>query len=60
MTDPSPTSHDVVLAAMPLSLVVGLVVSFALSLPAIHGVVGGCVPASGVLGYALFVDPPSG
>lgn len=60
MIDVPLTSHDVVLGAIALSLLLGTVVGFLSSVSATLGLVSGGVPASGLLGYALFIDPPTG
>lgn len=59
MIDVTLSSPDVVLAAIALSLVLGTVVGFTSSVSATLGLIGGSVPASGLLGYALFIDPPT-
>ncbi|MFD1513606.1 hypothetical protein [Halomarina rubra] len=52
--------HDLVLTAIPLMLVLGAGAAVATSLSLIFGLAGGGLPASGMVGYALFVDPPEG
>lgn len=59
MIDIPLSSHDVVLAAIALSVVLGMVVSFVSSVSATLGLAGGCVPAGGLTGYALFINPPT-
>jgi hypothetical protein len=59
MTDAPLTTADVVLAAIGVSLVLGVAVSVVSSVSAMLGLVGASVPASGLLGYALFINPPS-
>ncbi|MFC6837779.1 hypothetical protein [Halomarina ordinaria] len=56
----APTRYDALLAAMPVALAVGGVAGAVLSVPFVVGLAGGSLPASGLLGYALFVDPPEG
>lgn len=50
--------HDVVLATIPLLLVCGAGAAIVTSLSLIFGLAGGSLPATGMVGYALFVDPP--
>ncbi|MFC5972243.1 hypothetical protein ACFPYI_12955 [Halomarina salina] len=50
--------HDVVLAAIPLTLVLGACAAVVSSLSLVFGLAGGSLPATGMVGYALFVDPP--
>lgn len=59
MIDASLSSYDVVLAAIALSLVAGMIVGFVSSVSTTLGLAGGSVPAGGLLGYALFIDPPA-
>ena len=59
MTESDASSrHDVVLAAIPLALVIGAGAAVAFSLSLVFGLAGGSLPATGMVGYALFVDPP--
>ncbi|MWG33700.1 hypothetical protein [Halomarina oriensis] len=50
--------HDLVLAAIPLVLVLGTGAAVVTSLSLMFGLAGGSLPATGMVGYALFVDPP--
>jgi hypothetical protein len=50
--------HDLVLAAIPLALVFGAGAAIVTSLSLMFGLAGGSLPATGMVGYALFVDPP--
>jgi hypothetical protein len=59
MTDHSPTTHDMVLVTIGVSLVLGIAVSAISSVSAIYGLAAGSIPAGGLLGYALFINPPS-
>jgi hypothetical protein len=59
MIDAPLTTADVVLAAIGVSLVLGIAVSVVSSVSAMLGLAGASVPASGLLGYALFINPPS-
>jgi hypothetical protein len=56
----TPSVHDAVLAAIPVSLVVTVLIGVALSLSAGTALAAGSVPASGTVGYALFYNPPAG
>ncbi|RRJ32333.1 hypothetical protein [Halocatena pleomorpha] len=58
MIDASLHTYDAVLAVMMLPMVVGAVVSVVSSISATFGLVAGGIPSLGVLGYALFIDPP--
>lgn len=59
MTESDASSrHDVVLAAIPLTLALGACAAVALSLSLVFGLAGASLPATGLVGYALFVDPP--
>jgi len=55
----NPDTEDAVLAAIPLSFVLAGAVGLAASVPLLAALAGGSLPAGGMLGYALFVDPPS-
>jgi hypothetical protein len=59
MTDVSLATADLVLVAIGVSLALGIAVSAVSSVSAMLGLAGGSVPASGLLSYALFIDPPS-
>lgn len=59
MSVESLATADIVLAAIGVSLVLGITVSAVSSVSMFLGLVGGSVPASGLLSYALFIDPPS-
>lgn len=59
MIDTTLSSYDAVLAAIALSVGAGGVVSVVSSVSALLGLVGGGIPALGIVGYALFIDPPS-
>lgn len=50
--------YDLLLVVMPLSLALGGISSLVFSVSAAVGLAGGSIPASGAVGYALFVDPP--
>jgi hypothetical protein len=50
--------HDFVLAAIPLALVLGTGAAVVTSLSLMFGLAGGSLSATGMVGYALFVDPP--
>jgi hypothetical protein len=49
---------DLVLAAIPLLLAAGAGAAVVTSLSLMLGLASGSLPASGMVGYALFVDPP--
>lgn len=53
------SSYDAVLAVMMLPVAVGTIVSVVSSVSATLGLGVGGIPALGVLGYALFIDPPA-
>ncbi|MFC7153877.1 hypothetical protein ACFQPA_00210 [Halomarina halobia] len=50
--------YDALLAAVAVALAVGGLVGFAFAIPVAVGLAIGSVPATGLVGYALFVDPP--
>jgi len=52
--------HDAVLAAIPASMGIAALVGAALSLSLGTALALGSVPASGTIGYALFLNPPEG
>lgn len=58
MISASLSSYDAVLAGMVLPVAVGSIVSVVSSVSATFGLGVGGIPALGVLGYALFIDPP--
>lgn len=53
------SSYDAVLAVMMLPVALGTIVSVVSSVSATLGLGVGGIPALGVLGYALFIDPPA-
>lgn len=59
MNTVSLATADIVLAAIGVSLVLGIAVGAVSSVSIFLGLAGGSVPASGFLSYALFIDPPS-
>lgn len=59
MIDTTLRSYDVVLATIALLVAMGGVVGVVSSVSATLGLAGGSIPASGVLGYTLFIDPPT-
>lgn len=58
MIDASLSTYDAVLAVMMLPVALGSVLSVVSSISATLGMGIGGIPALGVLGYALFIDPP--
>lgn len=58
MIDASLSTYDAVLAVMMLPVAVGTFVSVVSSISATLGLGVGGIPSLGVLGYALFIDPP--
>jgi hypothetical protein len=50
--------YDLLLIVVPLSLLLGGLASVVLSVSVAVGMLGGSIPASGAIGYVLFVDPP--
>ncbi|WP_224333735.1 hypothetical protein [Haloprofundus halobius] len=50
--------YDVLLLAIPALLLVGIATAATSSLAMAHGVALGALPASAIVGYALFVDSP--
>lgn len=50
--------YDLLLAAIFAPLVVAVVAAMELAVPAAYVLGAGSLPASGLVGYALFVDPP--
>lgn len=57
-SDASLGLYDFLLVVMPVSIVLGGLASFVFSMSMAAGMLGGSIPASGAIGYALFVDPP--
>ncbi|MHB9287805.1 hypothetical protein ACKVMT_12300 [Halobacteriales archaeon Cl-PHB] len=58
-TDLPVSRHDVLLAAIGLSLFVAGIAGLVLSVPLAVAMAAGSVPASGGVGYALFYRPPN-
>jgi len=48
------SQYDLLLAAIPLLLAVGLGGGYLLSVPLFVGGMGGAVPAAGLVGYAVY------
>jgi len=59
VTDVQVSRHDVLLAAIGLSMLVAGVAGLVLSVPLAVALAAGSVPASGGVGYALFYRPPN-
>lgn len=51
-------SYDLLLLAISLPLVVAAVAALQLAVPTAYLFGAGSLPAGGLVGYALFVDPP--
>lgn len=50
--------YDLLLVAITLPMLLASLASFVLTIPSILLLGLGGIPASGLVGYALFVDPP--
>lgn len=50
--------YDLLLLAISVPLVIAAAVAMQLAVPAAYLMAAGSLPASGLIGYALFVDPP--
>lgn len=49
---------DALLAGISLPLLLGIVLGSVLAVPTVYLLAAGSLPAGGLLGYALFVNPP--
>lgn len=55
----APNTYDVLLAALPASLLAGAVAAAVSSVPLAAALAGGGLVATAGVGHALFVDPPA-
>lgn len=51
-------TYDLLLLAITLPLLLAGLLSVLVTMPASYLLGAGSIPASGLVGYALFVDPP--